>query len=82
MSKMLKITEEQIEDVYQRNIHYPGSFSKEESPELHEMCKNCEKYVGDNHDYSECRDSQCFKNWLAYEYLNWINGYGISCLRE
>lgn len=70
-----KNTERQIEEVYQRNMHCKDSFSKESSPELYSMCKNCEEYTGDNHDYSECRENQCFINWLALEYLDWINGY-------
>lgn len=68
-------TEKQLEEVFQRNIHCQGSFSKEVSPELYEVCKKCENYMGDNHDYSECREMQCFKNWLALEYLDWVNGY-------
>ena len=61
-------TEEQLEEVYQRNLHCSGSFGKEESPELYEMCKNCENYTG-------CRQIQCFKNWLALEYLDWFKVY-------
>ena len=38
-------TEEQLEEVYQRNLHCSGSFGKKESPELYEMCKNCEKLL-------------------------------------
>lgn len=65
----------QLEEVYQRNIHCKGSFSKEESPELYNMCKHCEQYSGVKHDYRECMHMQCFINWLALEYLDWINGY-------
>lgn len=68
-------TEEQLEEVYQRNLHCPGSFGKKDSPELYEMCKNCKNYCGEEHDYKECRQNQCFKNWLALEYLDWTNGY-------
>lgn len=70
-----KKTERQLEEVYQRNIHCKAAFEKENSPELYEMCKNCENYSEKKHDYTECRDMQCFKNWLALEYLEWINGY-------
>lgn len=72
-----KKTENQLEEVYQRNLHCPGCFCKEESPELYDMCKYCEKYTGSDHDYTECRSMQCFKNWLALEYLDWINGYNV-----
>ena len=65
----------QLEEVYQRNIRCKGSFSKEESPELYNMCKHCEQYCGEKHNYIECRNMQCFINWLALEYLDWINGY-------
>lgn len=68
-------TERQLEEVYQRNLNCKGSFGKKESPELYEMCKNCEAYCGNKHDYAECRGRQCFKNWLALEYLDWVNGY-------
>lgn len=68
-------TESQLEEVCQRNLRCSSSFSKEESPELYAMCKNCENYTGEKHDYSECRQLQCFKNWLALEYLDWINSY-------
>lgn len=37
-----KKTEQQLEEVYQRNLHCRGSFDKDNSPELYEMCKNCE----------------------------------------
>ena len=69
-----KKTERQLEEVYQRNLNCKGSFSEEESPELHKMCMHCDVYSGSEHDYTECRDSQCFKNWLALEYLDWIKG--------
>lgn len=65
----------QLEEVYQRNIRCKSSFSKEESPELYNMCKHCEQYSGVKHDYRECMHMQCFINWLALEYLDWINGY-------
>lgn len=68
-------TIKQLEEVYKRNIHCKGSFSKEESPELYNMCKHCEQYSGVRHDYRECKHMQCFINWLALEYLDWINGY-------
>lgn len=41
----------QLEEVYQRNIRCKGSFSKEESPELYNMCKHCEQYSGEKHNY-------------------------------
>lgn len=72
---MKKKTERQLEEVYQRNLNCKGSFSETRSPELHEMCKVCELYCGDAHDYTECREKQCFKNWLGLAYLDWANSY-------
>lgn len=68
---MREKTEKQIEEVYQRNLHCKGAFSKKESPELYES----KAYNGEKHNYTECRQMQCFKNWLALEYLDWINSY-------
>lgn len=72
---LCKKTERQLEEVYQRNLRCKGSFSKEEAPELYAMCMNCEQYSGNRHNYEECRDKQCFINWLGLEYLDWANGY-------
>ncbi|WP_147354162.1 hypothetical protein [Clostridium sp. AF32-12BH] len=72
---MREKTEHQLEEVYQNHLNSPGSFRKKESPELYNMCKNCENFGGNKHDYKECRQMQCFKNWLALEYLDWINTY-------
>ena len=53
-------TERQLEEVYHSRKPY----------------LNCERFCGiENHDYSECRDFACFKNWLGLEYLDWFNGY-------
>ena len=45
-------------------------------PELEKMCSKCEKYCGKEHDYEECKDEICFKFFLAFEYLEWLNSYG------
>lgn len=71
-----KETERNLEEVYQSRKQY---LNRNDCciEELHDMCMNCEKFCGINkHDYSECRDLPCFKNWLGLEYLNWVNGYG------
>lgn len=39
--------------------------------ELKEMCKNCECWLGKDHDYEECKDKPCFRFWLAFVYLHW-----------
>ena len=40
------------------------------------MCSKCEKYCGKEHNYEECKDEICFKFFLAFEYLEWLNSYG------
>lgn len=72
---MKEKTKRQLEEVYCRNLYISGAFSKTESPELFAMCKNCTEYKGEAHDYTLCRQKQCFINWLAFEYLEWVNGY-------
>ena len=39
------------------------------------MCNYCEKYCGNEHNYTECEDMMCFKFWLAYTYLDVTNSY-------
>lgn len=69
-----KETERQIEEVYQSRKPYLNR--QDCCKELHIMCMNCDKFCGIiDHDYSECREFQCFKNWLGLEYLDWVNGY-------
>ena len=43
--------------------------------ELKSMCKNCERYMGDNHDSNECYNIPCFQFYLAYVYLRWDTSY-------
>ena len=67
-------TKKQLEEVYQSQKCYLNN--KECCEELHSMCMNCEKFCGiEEHDYSECRELQCFINWLGLAYLDWNNGY-------
>lgn len=71
---LYKKTERQLEEVYQSRKQYLND--EDNCEELHDMCKNCEDFCGTRyHDYSECRERQCFKNWMGLEYLDWINGY-------
>lgn len=42
-------------------------------PELKEMCGQCERYCGKEHNYEECRNMMCFKFFLAFAYLEWAN---------
>lgn len=71
---LCKKTERQLEEVYQSRLPYLNK--KDCCEELHSMCMNCDKFCGiKTHDYAECRNLQCFKNWLGLEYLDWSNGY-------
>jgi hypothetical protein len=71
---MSKATEQKINECYGHISPYLKD--KECLKELRKMCDSCEKYCGDEHDYSECKDSQCFKFYLAYEYLEWNASFG------
>lgn len=42
---------------------------------LKDMCKHCEKYCGEQHDYEECLDMPCFKCFLGYSYLEWATSW-------
>lgn len=70
---MFNKTERNLEEAY--NHIKPYLSDKDCTKELREMCKNCEAYYGDEHDYTECRNRMCFKFFLAFEYLNWSNSY-------
>lgn len=64
----MKKLECKLEEAYQHMKPYMG---KEETSELLNMCKYCERWVGDTHNYNECRNMPCFINWLGYAYLKW-----------
>lgn len=69
-----KKTEQQLEEAYDNFKPYLNT--KGGCQELHEMCKNCEKFCGiKKHDYEECKKLACFRNWLGLAYLDWSNGY-------
>lgn len=70
---MRKETESNINEVYY-NVK-PHLDNERTTEELREMCQNCEAYCGSEHEYGECEDKMCFKFWLAFKYLEWINGY-------
>ena len=59
---MKKETIRQLEESY-NNIK---PYLKICCPELEKMCSKCEK----------CKDEICFKFFLAFEYLEWLNSYG------
>ena len=69
-----KATEGKLDEAYRAFKYYFNE--PDDCEELHLMCENCEKFNGINeHDYSECKDLICFRNWLGLAYLNWITEY-------
>lgn len=71
----MKKIDEQIEECRKHVKHYIQD--EEDTKELREMCKNCEAYCGKEHNYEECKDKPCFKFWLSYEYLGWVNSWVV-----
>lgn len=69
---MMKETKRQIEESYNHIKPYLSD-SYECGRELREMCNRCERYCGKKHDFAECRDMPCFRFYLAYKYLEWLN---------
>ena len=41
--------------------------------DIKEMCNKCECYCGKEHNYEECRNNNCFRFYLAYKYLLYLN---------
>ena len=70
----MKNTERQLKECYEHIKPYMDS--EETTKELREMCKRCDSYCGSEHDYEECREKPCFRFWLGYEYLKWVNSFG------
>lgn len=66
-------TEGYIQEAYQ---HIKPYLDDETSCKaLHDMCRNCERWCGEDHDYGECENMNCFKFYLAYEYLCWCEAW-------
>lgn len=70
---MMKKIDKQIEE--SRKHIKPYMQNEESTKELREMCKSCEVYCGKEHNYEECENKACFRFWLAYEYLQWVNAF-------
>ena len=69
----MNVLERRMEEAYQ---HIKPYFKVERfTKELRKMCQKCDAYCGMEHDYSECRDEQCFKFFLCYEYMSWSIPY-------
>ncbi len=63
-----------LDDTYERVKPY----LKNSCPELKEMCKICECWYAEKHDYEECKNKPCFRFWLSYECMKYDIGWDIS----
>ena len=66
-------TRKQLDESYNHIKPYLNDESI--TPELRQMCLNCERYCGNEHDYTECCNMMCFKFYLAFEFLEWSNSF-------
>ena len=65
--------ERKLEESYKHIKPYLNH--KNEVGILHEMCGRCEKYVGNDHDFAECRNEPCFICFLGFEYMCWEDSF-------
>lgn len=72
MNEVTERVEERLSLTYE---HIKQYISQEETPELYAVCKHCKNWSGKRHDYDVCRDNQCFKNWFAYETVEWEEAF-------
>ena len=75
MSRIKKEFERRLEERYKSLKSYLND--EDSCKELHDMCKQCECYCGNEHEYSECRDKNCFRFYLGYSYLDLATGYEV-----
>lgn len=68
--KMYKETREQIDSDLWRVLKFAN-----ENEELHKMCRVCEEWCGQEHDYNECVNKPCFTFFRCYEFLDYLNGW-------
>lgn len=73
MTELERKVERRLEESYGHIKNYMKNEGA--TKELREMCESCEAYCGKEHNYSECREKQCFRFWLAYEYLEWMESF-------
>lgn len=68
---MSRFVDNQIEEAYNHIKQYLNNPEHNTTDDLRTMCQNCECYCGNEHDYEECKEKNCFRFWLAYVYLEW-----------
>lgn len=74
MNAIDKEMNSRLNDTYSRIRPY----LKTECPELKEMCKVCECWYADKHDYEDCKDKPCFRFFLAYKCLHYSIGWKLN----
>lgn len=65
-----KKVNKKLEEAYEHIKPY-----MKEDPLLKELCAQCEKYNGQEHNYEECRNKVCFDIYLAAVYLRWVTAW-------
>ena len=56
----------------ERDLYRVLNYANEDE-ELQTMCRNCEQWCGEKHDYHECLDKPCFTFYRCYAYLDLLN---------
>ena len=67
--------EQKLNEAFNHVKNYLNDTDDEDVKVLHQMCSYCERYNGQEHDFSECRGTPCFNCWLAYVYLQWETSF-------
>lgn len=63
-------------EVWNRNKPYmTGEDLKRTAEDLLPLCKNCECFKGETHDFEACRGKPCMELWLSNEYLEWVDAW-------
>lgn len=65
-----KKVNKKLEEAYEHIKHH-----MKEDQLLKELCSQCEKYRGQEHDYEKCRNKICFDMYLATSYLHWVTAW-------
>ena len=70
MTNQEKKVEKKLKEAYEHIKPY-----MKDDASLSNLCHYCERYMGSQHDYEECRYRECFRCWLAMVYLKWETSY-------
>lgn len=64
------------DEVWERNKPYMDKKDiKETAEDLIPICERCEEWMGEEHDYEQCRNCPAMELWLSNEYLEWCAGW-------